>query len=764
MAVRRNGLCVALTTALCVGAGTWVSAARAAEGTAEAAEAVAAGLEAGQAGAGQAPASERPAGTPTTLDQVVVTARKRSESLRDIPTSIDAFTGERLAELGYTSVEDVLKLSPGVTFESGFTPSSTTVIVRGITNDSRGVGPRTVGRFYGNVPLTNSSIMGVEPDLDIFDMASIEVLKGPQGTLFGGSALAGAIRYVPNMPDYDRFHGAASFGIGQTASSGDLNSEYALMLNLPLSPTFALRFAGSVRDMAGFLDNTITGEKDINSFRTEQGRLIAAWRPTEHFELSGQYLKYRGDLGGFNYVDGKRPARVRTRLTLDDYEDSNVDLYGATASWDLGRASLVFESNRLEKDRDQYNDVTQFVGLFGTGITVGQNFLEATQQTTHELRLISNRTSEAGGLLGGWDYTAGLFYMDSSQTRPVALDLTFPTHVIKQGGGATIGAKEKAFYFDLTRRLGDKFELNLGGRYFDQWTRGGNFRDFAYNSLNPPGIPSQVPFDPNVSTFQTLEENGFNPKAAMRWFISDTATLVASYAQGFRFGGINGFTLEPTVPVPFTYGSDEINNYELGLRTAWADNRVTADVTAFFIDWDNLQILQRAGIYAFVDNVGAARVKGIEGAVNAILDNHWSVMVNASYQDARTAEFFQSGEFGPVPSGTRLPQSPRLTGAAQLRYQHYEGALWWDGSLTYSYRSSSTNNLVNSIPLKAFGTLDLAMSVQNTEMRMQPRLSLVAKNLTDESAAIFGFSLVNVADVISTNQPRQVMLRLDLSF
>jgi outer membrane receptor protein involved in Fe transport len=354
--------------------------------------------------------------------------------------------------------------------------------------------------------------------------------------------------------------------------------------------------------------------------------------------------------------------------------------------------------------------------------------------------------------------------MESDQTRPVSLDLTFPTNVRKQGGGAVISAKEKALYFDLTRRFGEKFELNLGGRLFDQWTRGGNFTDFVYSSLDPDGIPDSIDFIPNYNTFQTLEETGFNPKAALRWFASDNITVIGSYAQGFRFGGINGFTLEPTVPVPFTYGSDEINNYEVGMRTTWADNRLTADVTAFYIDWNNLQILQRAGIYAFVDNVGAAKVTGLEGAVNALLDDHWSVMVNASYQNARTAEFFQSGEFGPIPSGTRLPQSPRLTAAAQLRYLRSTGPLWIDGSLTYSYRSSSTNNLINSIPLDGFGTFDVAFSVQNTEMKMQPRVSLVAKNITDESVAIFGFGLVNVTDVISTNYPRQVMLRLDLTF
>ncbi|HWK50826.1 MAG TPA: TonB-dependent receptor, partial [Steroidobacter sp.] len=288
--------------------------------------------------------------------------------------------------------------------------------------------------------------------------------------------------------------------------------------------------------------------------------------------------------------------------------------------------------------------------------------------------------------------------------------------------------------------------------------------DFNYSSLNPGGLPEGVQFVPNHASFVTLEETGFNPKAALRWFANDNATLIASYAQGFRFGGINGFSLEPAIPVPFTFGSDEIDNYELGLRTTWLNRRLTADVTAFYIDWKNLQILQRASIYAYTDNVGAAEVKGVEMALNAALTEQWSVLLNASYQNAETSVFFQSGEFGPIAAGTRLPQSPRWTGAAQLRHQRSLGSLDFDGSLTYSYRDDSTNNLINSVPLKGYGTVDAALSLQSRSMTLQPRLSLLGKNLTDENVALFGFTLGTVTDVVSLNQPRQVMLKLDLTF
>src|SRR5690606_1186046 len=244
-----------------------------------------------------------------------------------------------------------------------------------------------------------------------------------------------------------------------------------------------------------------------NDYTSEQLRVIAAWKPSDTFAVNAHYMRYRTDLGGFNYIDGRVPVRERTMLLLTDFEKANVDLYGLGWEWDPGASTVVFESNKLKKDRDQLNDVTQFLGLVGTGITVGQTFLEATDQDTHEVRLVSNAPTGGAGFLGGWDYTAGLFYMNSAQTRPVILNLTFPTHRIRQGGGATIGAKEKALYFDLTKRFGDAFELNLGGRFFDQWTRGGNFTDFAFNSTVPPGIPDTVPFNPNFSSFVTLEES-----------------------------------------------------------------------------------------------------------------------------------------------------------------------------------------------------------------------------------------------------------------
>jgi outer membrane receptor protein involved in Fe transport len=696
------------------------------------------------------------------LEEVIVTARKRDESVRDIPTSIDAFTGDTLVGLGFRTVEDVLRLTPGVTFEAGFTPSSTSIIVRGVTNDSRGTGPRTVGRFYGNVPLTNPSIMGVEPDLDVFDMRTVEVLKGPQGTLFGGSALAGAIRYEPNLPELGAWRAAAGVGMGVVASSDHTSRTYELMLNAPLGDRVALRFVGSDRYVPGFIDDARSDDDDFNDYRAKQGRLMASWAMTDALRLDVQYLKYEGSLGGFNYVEGKTPSRVRINKFIDDYEDSDVELFGGTASWDIGPATVVFEGNQLDKSRDQLNDVGLFLGVAGSGITAGQNFLEATDQSTYELRLVSNAPSAGPGLLADWNYVAGMFYMDSGQTRPVIITINFPAFTRKQGGGADISATEKAFYFDVTRNFGP-WELNLGGRYFRQTTSGGAYRAFVYDSTAPGGIPP-ISFTPDLNSYVSLEDSGFNPKAALRWFASDNVTLVASYAQGYRFGGINGNSFDPAFVIPFTFASDEIDNFEVGLRTTWLDGRLTADVTAFLIDWQNLQVLQRASIYAYTDNVGAAEITGAEFALNYAPSSAWLFSLGGSYQDAKTTEFFNSGEWGPIQSGTRLAQSPRFTGNVQVRHARTIGEYDFDTTATYSYRSSSKNNLINTIPLDGYGTVDLAAAVQFTGVSYRPRLSLVAKNITDEEAATFGFTLGSAVNVISTNMPRHVALKFDLSF
>lgn len=701
----------------------------------------------------QAAGDDAPGAQRLSLEEVIVTATKRELSVRDIPTSIDAFSGADLSAVGATSLSDIVKLSAGVTMEPGFTPSSSTIQIRGVTNETRSVGPRSVGYFYDAVPLVNPSIIGSQPDIDTIDMQSVEVLKGPQGTLFGGSALAGAVRYVPSAPDYDGFYGSASLGYGTMTDSEDNSVEYTLSVNAPLGDTVAIRFAGAVRDYPGYIDNAQTGKEDINGYRSKHGRVLANWRPTEALSLDLSYLKQTGDADAYSFLEGTDPDRIRQYKYLPEYEDTEVEIFGVRLNWELENASIVFDNNWLNKDRESQADMTYVVGYQETGITVNQNFEPSTDQVTSELRVVSSAPTTGNVIFRDWQYTLGVFYMSSDQDRPGTIDVYLPGAVSHSVGGEFADATEWAMFFDVTRSLTDQWELNLGGRYYDQKTEGGNFN----TNGSEVGIP-------DANTEATLKESGFNPKAALMFHANDNVTLYASAAQGFRFGGINGAAVADGGMVPTTYSSDTLNNYEIGMRTNWLDNRVTADFSAFLIDWEDMQIQQRAGVVAYVDNIGKAEITGFEFSVNAILAEGLSTRIVGAYTDAQTSDAFDSDSSGFIPSGSDLPQAPKWTGSANLNYD-YAWADWaFNSSVSYSYRSSSHNNLQNSIPLESYEMVDMAFSVGSLSLPMKPRLSLILKNLTDEEVATFGWSLGTDVNLISMLPPRQAMLRLELEF
>lgn len=690
----------------------------------------------------------------SVLEEIVVTATKRPVSVRDIPTSIDAFTGTQLNAIGASTLEDIVKLSAGVTLETGFTPNSSTVQIRGITNETRGVGPRTVGRFFDGVPLINPSIIGAQPDLDTIDMQTVEVLKGPQGTLFGGSALAGAIRYVPNNPDFDGFHGSASLGYGEMASSDGNSNEYSLVLNAPLSDTFALRFAGAVREHPGYIYDEAGDQDDINSGRSEHARVAALWQLTDNFSARANYMQQSGEIGAYSFVEGQQASRVRQFKYTPEFEDSELDTYGIRFDYDTDAFSIVFDSNWLEKERSSQADLTYVVGFQGTGIQVNQNFMPTSEQRTHELRIVSSEPTKGAALFRDWQYTVGLFYMEADQTRPSIVNIDLGVAVNRSIGGEFADATEKALYFDLTRSFGDAWELNLAGRFFDQETDGGNF-------LAGGGILGI----PDGNTTATLAEDGFNPKVALMFHASEDLTFYASMAEGFRFGGINGqAAASVSGGVPVTYKSDSLTNYEVGIRSTWLDQRLTADLSFFDIEWSDMQVQQRAGVVAYVDNIGKSRSTGTEFALNALLANGFSVRLVGAHLNARTSTDFTSATEGFIPSGTRLAQAPKWTSAANLRYEGSWADWDVDSSFSVSYRSASHNNLMNSTPLDSYAMMDFMIGFARQTEALRPRVSLIVKNLTDENKTTYGFTLGANANLVSMTMPRQVMLRLDLDF
>ncbi|WP_372783575.1 TonB-dependent receptor [Litorivivens sp.] len=712
------------------------------------------------------------------IEEVFVSATKRTKSVRDIPISIDAFTGDDLTEIGATGLEDIVKYSPGVVMSGG------NVTIRGLSN-AGGLYTRTVGRFYDGVSLINPSVQGVQPHFDPYDIASVEILKGPQGTLFGGSALTGAIRYVPQLPDFERgLSASVSYGHSVMEHSDDSGEAVRAMLNIPVFDNLGLRIVSVDTETPGYVDDTFSGKKDINSTRTDLQRALALWQPIEPLSVQLSWLEFGMAWDGNGFVSGSSDKYDYTRSTQRQPEtgEADVEIYGIKLSWAVGdRFDIVLDSNMLKKTQSLRQGLETYLGLEDTGARAPVTNDFWTEQPSHELRLVSNELSGGMWLFRDWEYTVGLFYMESDQflTGPIrasyplvgnvpvipgALGLKDPT----AGTNTKIGAlaEEKALFFDLTRSFFGKLEVNLGGRYFEQITDGEiHSSQEVENPLGGEGVET----DPNgdaPSIAKVTEEKGFNPKVALTWNFTDEVSVIASVADGFRFGGVNTIT-ESTHAIsgqPYFFESDSIRNYEIGFRSRWFDRRLTLDAAAFYIPWDNMQVQTNwNGTFQAVDNVGGALVRGAEIAVNAILPWNLNLTANAAHIESKTTEPFESDAEGEVLEGTTLPNAPRWTGSVILSHFTQLGSWTLASNLNYAYQDESKNDFSNSVPLKAFGTWGLSFNLSQPLWRLAPTFRLTANNLLDEKASLGGFTTPTSTLVIPI-RPRHLELTTELKF
>lgn len=748
-----------------------------------------ASLSAGAAGTGQdADSSEQPPGEPdaaaasgseeagapepesdeTVLDAIVVTATKREVSAREVPMSINAFAGEDLEARGLTQLEDYVRYTPGVYFQKGYGPAINEVQIRGITVGAAG-GP--TGLFLDDLPLTNPSIVGTRPDLDSFDMSRLEIIKGPVGTMFGGSALAGAVRYVPNRPDLAQSEGRILYGVATAAHSDQMPPSAGFMYNQPLGDTFAVRLAGVLRTTPGVYDDltdTIL-EKDADKVTKTNARILATWQPIDRLTVDGMLYRWTVDNGRVGFADNEE--RFERSNTPGPQHSNNEEYYGQLKlGYDFESSSVTGALGYVDKVNDSIFGIDRAVSTDtegGSDLVQGQDL--AAKATTYELRWQSSVPSESRFfLLDEWDWMAGGFYFLSKQQAGIPLSpQAGPSDLFLGAAPSSDGtrqagtynftradAREIAVFGDVTRRFGASWELNLGLRFYRQQT------DIA--SQEGPA-DAEV----NYSEFQgKLEEAGFNPKVALKYTWNQSIKLYASASRGFRFGGVNanceicdtatGPTDRATnSEVPKTFGSDHLWSYELGVRTDWFDRTVQADVAVFYIDWQNLQVAQQADFDTFVTNAGAAVSRGVEGGVRARLPAGLSFSMNGSYLDAELAEQFDRSagnllgtgvrtSSDPVLPGSPLPNAPTWSGSSSLGYAEIFGPWLLNGTLSLTYQGDRYTFLGDATAEDEFHAVDFSLGLRRPDWFM-PSLDLAVTNLTNEQP-ILRHSRISLTD------------------
>lgn len=600
------------------------------------------------------------------LEEVVVTAQKREQRLQDVPMSVTAIGGKQLEQQGIAQFQDLLRSVPGVSF-AGTEPGQSRYAIRGISTEASSP---TVGVYLDDISLVSifTNFSGAF-DPAFFDFERVEVLKGPQGTLYGGSAMGGAIKYVTRRPVFDQttFDTAAGFS---TTRGGDPSYEAEGVANIPLiDGKLALRGGVLYRETGGYIDNVPNGTTqswtrsatqppapfepvsnstlstysadDFNDRELLALRLAAKFAATDDIEIIPAVFYQRSDKANpDSYFTNLPDFTTSYRFKQPTVDETGV--YSITAAVGLGAVDLTsitaYSTRKIGWDRDYSLFIGNLVPAFG--VLNSYNTSDTTTKTfTQEVRLSSAPNS------GRLQWVAGLFYADQRDqllqtVTTVGIDdaIGLGTDVTYFGDQKTDGEQYAAFG-DITYSVLPQLDVTVGLRYFEaKATVNGNF-DGLFN-----GGPSAV--DGKKS-----KDTGFTPKVSLSYRVTDDNLLYTSASKGFRQGGPNRFnTSSPLCApdferlgidrVPDSYESDSLWTYEVGSKNQLADRTTTLNAAVYYTKWDEIQ--QQVNLptcgFQFVGNVGAAEVKGAELAIESAVTDWLSLGGTASYTDTEITE------------------------------------------------------------------------------------------------------------------------------
>lgn len=722
------------------------------------------------------------------LEEIVVTAQKREQTLMEIPQSITVLDGEMLQRQQADDFKDYLSLIPGLSLE-GNTPGISRISLRGI--NTGGVAS-TVGVYMDEVPFGSSSGLAnaaiLSGDFDTFDVARLEVLRGPQGTLYGASSLGGVLRFVTNKPSTQGFEMRAQAGVADVAG-GDLGHSFKGLVNVPLSDSVAVRLSGFYRFEDGFIDSignnpipslldpsvaVIEGsrvEDDINELDTFGGRVSGLFEPGEDFSVqltavfqnieSAASHFYEGDPDTFEPLYG---GFVQS-LYNDERDDIDYRIFSGTVDWDTDLGNMLSSTSYSTFEQDfQFSQSLAFAPavsfIFGRPLGVLTMQTTATDKFTQELRLASSDDS-------AFEWLAGVYYTnEKSKIDPQDFFAVEPgTDTIAENVPQLVEVylrstyEEYAVFGNATWALTDRFDVTLGGRASRNEQGATQLLDGA-----ALGIP-RTEFDAAESS-----EDVFTWSLAPRLEFSDDAAAYARIATGYRPGGPN--VLPPGAPpgTPGAYDSDTLTSYEIGLKADWLDDRMLLDVAAFYLDWEDIQLLAVVNDIGINANGGTAVSKGFEFTATARPTENLNVSLNGAWTDAYLTE-----DTHPVVGGLDgdpLPWVPEWSASVAVDYEWTVRAdviAWVGGDVSYVGERTdefSDRNAAGELrEAPSYTTVDLRAGFDTGRWLFE----VYARNLTDERGitALSGFDpTVSPGGVAQVGiiRPRVVGLTVGVEF
>ena len=630
-----------------------------------------------------------------TSQKIVITANKRAEKQREVAGTVSVLDGSDLERRGARDQEDSLKLTPGVQFNKGDIASNT-ITIRGIgtatANEGSGAQQGPTGQYLEDVPLAAAQGKGTVWDVLTFDLDRVEVLRGPQGVLFGSGSLGGAVRYLFNKPNLNTFEASVMGSYAKAASGGNAFSLFG-MLNAPLSTDVAaLRVVAFDRKDPGYIDNLGSRTKDANKVHQNGGRVLLTVKPMKQLKATLVASTQKSEQDD-TFSVSPNPAKLEHTAPNNSKRSSTSDFTSLTVDYDLGRATLTSITGYWKNKGNALIDDTELFASVGVVVPqVIRTTVGSDHATSQELRIASN----AGGPLS---YVAGAFYQSSkgsgrgTQVDPsAAFGIATLVDLTSESSGT-----EKAVFFDTEYAFGGGWSAGVGARHYKTTTH--SSQDGTIFGAPSPNRP------PDGS------DSGTTPKVTVKYRFGENLWYTLA-SKGYRYGGVNG-----TAPfAPFK--SDSLWSYETGVRLNPAAG-VQLDLSAFLLDWKDAQFtyfsVQNNLPTSNIGNVGKAKSTGLEAALRYRVSTSLDFNAALAYIDAKTTADTRIPSGGPTsvtaPSGSRLPGTAKLQTALQANYK-FSGPFESQARVnaTYTHVGDRVMFLGGNKPAAAYDTLDLGVN------------------------------------------------------
>lgn len=723
------------------------------------------GLLVGSVSCGSALAQEaRPETDPGVMDnkleEIVVTATKRDVPVQDLPMGITALSERQLEESVFRVFQDYAATVPGLSFRGQGT-NRNKIAIRGITDGASVLTQPTTGIYLDETPI---NFTGFDPDIRLVDVSRVEVLRGPQGTLYGAGSVGGTVRVITNKPDFSGFSWKANLGTSFTDNGGQ-NSEFDGALNVPIiEDKAAIRFVGYYSDEDGFVDDVVSGDKDVNDVETSGGRVSLDANIGDAFSVTATAIFQNVSQGSLARDDLATPALTQQAF-VPEFQEDELRMMNLLMKYDFSGATLVSSTTYFEHDVDSILDTTNVIASLGLiaappapaliddAFTI-DNFVQ-------EMRLTSNGDGKLRWLIGGF-YSDRTVLVDEANIVPnfdSVSSLPFPigTDVLLQLNTNTENS-QAALFGEISFDLSQNVEVAAGLRWFDY-------------ELSTDQTQESLILGDGVSQ-QSGDETGLTPKISLSYRPTDEALLYAQAAMGFRQGvpnsNIDAFCLDDLEDLGFSTtpfaDADSVWNYEVGGKTSWLGNRLIVNAAAYWIDWDDIQVRAKlpCGFNLFV-NGAAARSKGAELEFRAILGEALEIRGGVSYTDAKILE---GGSALGAADGEKIPNVPRWTASINAAYRFglsnsldgfLSGQVQYVGERPNEFSSAPS---ASRVELDSYSTGNLRAGITNGTRKWQ--VAIYATNVWDERAEIWG-EFGRPHNAVYRNRPRTIGLEVKLN-